>query len=62
MIDYHYTGNSSNYNTWASPRADRAFKLPDEVYIYDIPTSEMLSEQEVFHNLSSWMDYQVGAW
>jgi hypothetical protein len=60
VIDYHYTGNSSNFNQWASPRSDKPFKLPDEVYIYDIPSSEMVSETQVFENISTYMKYQVG--
>ena len=57
VLDFHYTGNHSNYNQWANPRAQALFKVPDEVYIYDVPAAELDSDSATFTNISGYAKY-----
>jgi hypothetical protein len=56
VLDFHYTNTS--FRAWGQPESGGVFALPDEVYIYDIPGSQMDNQEHSIGNITSYRSYQ----
>lgn len=56
VLDFHFT--NSSWRAWGQPESGSPFALPDEVFIYDIPATQMDNQAHAIGNLSSYREYQ----
>jgi hypothetical protein len=58
IFDFRFTGGaSSNFNTWTQPDTERVYRIPDGVYIYDIPGKSSTDKLQQFDNFSSYVNW-----